>query len=160
MKNIKEGIKILENLEPGYYTYLSEIDRLSYSSPKTNILEQYVFLKTANSVYKYLIIGSDEVYTTEEMLENSYGEFSPLFNITLINKPVETTNEQPKINKIIDNNNGLDVTLLLSDNSNKNIKIYEYNGSFKSKDIYILYGHEEIVVLDEFGNIISRKYTR
>lgn len=98
MEDIKKGIEILKSLDPGYYKCLREIERNNYSAPKTNILDIFIFEKYAysdGSGFTYNTIGSDYPNNEEDLLKDCYREFSPLFNIELINKPVEATKEQP-----------------------------------------------------------------
>ena len=42
----------------------------------------------------------------------------------------------------------------------KVIEIYEPHGWFQYENLYIIYGHETIMILDEFGEIKAEKHTR
>lgn len=38
--------------------------------------------------------------------------------------------------------------------------VYEPHGGFKVKNLWIVYGHEEINVYDEYGTLITSEHTR
>ncbi len=87
MKNIEEGIEILKKLETGQYVCIREVDRGDFSAKPLNAKEQFLFEKqlySDGSGVSYDIIGSDCPMDEEELLENCYGEFTPLEKITKI----------------------------------------------------------------------------
>lgn len=68
------------------------------------------------------------------------------------NKEFEPTEEQLKSEGF----------LLFEDNTVKPANIYEFHGAFKIKnsETWVVYGHEEIKIIDEKGNEIQQEYTR
>lgn len=53
-----------------------------------------------------------------------------------------------------------DSTFEMSDGTFITIDIYEPYDAFKVKDIWIVYGHEEIQVYDINANLLKTQYTR
>ena len=55
-----------------------------------------------------------------------------------------------------------DLFFCLKDGTWKHLNVYEPHGFFwvEAKEIYIVYGHEEILVLDGQGTEVEREYTR
>ena len=61
--------------------------------------------------------------------------------------------------------NNVEPLIIYDDNTTSSVDgengiIYEYNNSIHYKDIWILSGHEEVIVLNEFGEEVASINTR